>query len=257
MKIASIILAFVFSFIFPGITLYAQTEQVSEVAEEYTLLLASGARVRLSGIDIPRELPRKDVLHSFAKLSKGFTQELLKGKTVTLEFDDYEQGAEGLKYAYVYLENGILVNEKIVQEGFAEALDNLLNKKYLVRFQTAENEARVNNKGLWQLLTYLTDKTDFSSKIHFSQIPDGTYTGSDSTILGRAAVSIQIKSGRIEKFDILENTYAHAPGIAKAFVILPPQIMKEQSLGVDAVTGATVSSQSIKYAVIDALSKVK
>lgn len=257
MRKINIALCLIFYFAFGFTFLYAQTEKVERVGDDYILMLSSGKKVRLIGIDIPRQLPRNDIINSFYRFSQNFTKELLEGKRINLEFDIHKTNNQGVFLAYVYLEDATLVNEKIIQEGFACAIKQLLNKKYLERFLSAEEEAKNNQRGLWQLLSYLEGRDDFSAKITLAQIPDGVYIGSDSTMLGKVTVKAYLKNGRIEKIDILENTYSHCKGIDKAFTVVPPEIVAKQSLDVDGVSGATVSSQSIKYAIVEALSKAR
>ena len=56
----------------------------------------------------------------------------------------------GRTLAYVYLENGTLLNEIIVQEGYAQVSTYPPNVKYEKLFLKRQNEARENNKGFWK-----------------------------------------------------------------------------------------------------------
>lgn len=102
---------------------------------------------------------------------------------------------------------------------------------------------------------YFILETDLMSKIDMSSLKDGTYKGEDKTPLGKVEVSVSLQNGKIKGIDIIKNTFSQCEGIKKAFNTVPKDIVSEQSLDVDAVTGATVSSNSIKYAVFDALKK--
>lgn len=257
MKKLKFILFFIFYFGLCITVLHAQTEQVNNVTDDYTLILSSGKKVRLIGIDIPKEFPQQNIIDSFYRLSQHFTKNLLQGKNIRLEFDTYKEDNKGRLLAYVYLADGTLVNEEIIKQGFASAVKNASNRKYINRLLNAEQEAKNNNKGFWQILSYVKGETDFKDLINLSQIPDGSYTGSDSTILGEVSVRVEIKNSKVAKIDILKNTYSHCNEINRAFSNVPLQIISKQSIDVDTVSGATVSSQGIKLAVVDALSKAE
>jgi len=85
-------------------------------------------------------------------------------------------------------------------------------------------------------------------------IPDGDYAGEGRGLLGPIRVSVTVKSGRVENVRILAHQdtpeYANA-----AFVELTRSVIREQDPEVDAVSGATGSSEGFVQAVMDALEK--
>lgn len=85
-------------------------------------------------------------------------------------------------------------------------------------------------------------------------IPDGAYQGAGSGLFGPIRVSVTVKSGRVVDVKILAHQdtpeYANA-----AFVELTRAVVREQDPEVDAVSGATDSSEGFVSAVIDALEK--
>ena len=90
--------------------------------------------------------------------------------------------------------------------------------------------------------------------IKISQITGGTYLGKTKGILTGVKVEVTVKKGRITKIEILK-----ARGMPRykkrALEEMPGRIIKAQSLKVDAVTGATISSKNIIKAVENALRK--
>ena len=81
----------------------------------------------------------------------------------------------------------------------------------------------------------------------------GTYEGSGTGKNGSIKVSVEVTNDSIKKVDILEQN--ETPSIAKdALEKIPQNIVKEQSLAIDTVSGATITSQGILDAVKDALS---
>ena len=81
----------------------------------------------------------------------------------------------------------------------------------------------------------------------------GTYEGSGTGKNGSIKVSVEVSNDSIKKVDILEQN--ETPSIAKdALEKIPQDIVKEQSLAIDTISGATITSQGILDAVKDALS---
>ncbi|MBT9133821.1 MAG: Electron transport complex subunit RsxG [Firmicutes bacterium] len=85
-------------------------------------------------------------------------------------------------------------------------------------------------------------------------VPDGEYPGEGRGLLGPIKVSVTVKSGRVENVRVV--AHADTPEYANAaFVELTRAVIREQDPEVDAVSGATGSSEGFVQAVIDALEK--
>ncbi|RKD30509.1 FMN-binding protein [Thermohalobacter berrensis] len=85
--------------------------------------------------------------------------------------------------------------------------------------------------------------------IDFSKLKDGVYEGSYETALISVAVEVTVEDKKIKKIDILE----HKEGKGKPAEKIINLIIKEQSLDVDNISGATYSSKVIKKAIERAL----
>ena len=85
--------------------------------------------------------------------------------------------------------------------------------------------------------------------VDLSDVKDGTYVGSYDARIISATVSVTVKDGKMTEIKLLEHKYDRG-GSAEAIV---DDILKEQSLDVDVVSGATNSSKTIKKAVENAL----
>lgn len=84
---------------------------------------------------------------------------------------------------------------------------------------------------------------------------DGTYEGSsDAGISPGLKVSVIVKEGNIIEVDILEHDETQGIG-TKAIEEIPALIIEAQSTEVDAVAGASMTSEAIKEAVNNALSE--
>ena len=80
-------------------------------------------------------------------------------------------------------------------------------------------------------------------------IPDGTYMGTCDVRFIRAGVAVTVRSGRIERIDLLE----HKNGRGQPAEAVLDEIVAEQRVDVDAVTGTANSSSVLKKAVENAL----
>jgi len=128
-----------------------------------TLVLESGERVRLIGIDTPEmheskklyrdaERSHQDTatIQKLGKRAYEFTKNLVEGKRVSLEFDVEKYDRYKRLLAYVYLKDGTFVNAEIVKQGFASLMTYPPNVKYADLFVKLYQEARENRRGLWK-----------------------------------------------------------------------------------------------------------
>ncbi len=128
-----------------------QKAKVSRVIDGDTIELESGQKVRYIGIDTPETVdPRRDP-QCFGKEASLRNQELIENKEIYLEKDVSETDRYGRLLRYIYLEeNDISINEQLIKEGYAVASSYPPDVKYQEKFKTAEQEARENQRGLWQ-----------------------------------------------------------------------------------------------------------
>ncbi len=84
---------------------------------------------------------------------------------------------------------------------------------------------------------------------------DGTYEG-DATGMQPLKVSVEVKDGKIADVEVTEH--AETEGISDpAIEQIPDLIVEKNSTDVDAVAGATITSNAIKEAVNKALEGAK
>lgn len=86
-------------------------------------------------------------------------------------------------------------------------------------------------------------------EIHPEKMKDGTYYGNYELSPVKVTLNVKIKEGEIKAIEVIE----HSNGIGKDAEKIIHSIIKKQSLSVDSVSGATVSSVCFKKAVEDAL----
>ena len=81
------------------------------------------------------------------------------------------------------------------------------------------------------------------------KIPDGSYRGNSRVWPVKVTLDVTMQNGAITSIEIIE----HFNGRGKKAEALVPEIIKTQSLEVDAISGATGSSTAILKAVENAL----
>ena len=114
-----------------------------------TFDLETGERIRLIGINSPEYEPWKHYEEPYGKEAAQFTQQMLSGRSVTLEKDLEPKDKYGRTLAYVYLEDGQMINQILVERGYAKARYYKPNGRYYSILKEAEKEAKRKQKGMW------------------------------------------------------------------------------------------------------------
>jgi micrococcal nuclease len=105
--------------------------------------------VRYAGINAPETMTPGLFAACYGREASNRNKELVEGKTVFLEKDVSEQDQSGHLFRYVYLEDGQMVNELLVVEGFAQASSSQPDVRYQEQLSTAQQLARSARRGLW------------------------------------------------------------------------------------------------------------
>lgn len=106
-------------------------------------------KVRLLLIDTPEVVHPSKPVEPFGPEASQFTKELIEGKKVYLEFDIQERDKYGRILAYVYLLDGRMLNELLLEKGLAQVVVYQPNVKYVDEFREIQKEAQKNKVGLW------------------------------------------------------------------------------------------------------------
>ncbi len=132
-----------------------QGEQVTiiKVIDGDTVEIDKGIKVRLLGIDTPETKDPRRPVGCFGKEAAAETNRLLEGNIVILEKDvsDKDKYKRLLRYIYLPLESGqvLFVNDYLIREGFAKALNYPPDVKYNEQLREAESKAKEFKKGMW------------------------------------------------------------------------------------------------------------
>ena len=154
---AQLIFLFTFLFFFAQAQLQENTwYKVSKITDGDTFYVTTSSsekyKIRLIGIDSPetRNVGVKVRKEYFGTEAKILVTQLLKNKKVKLTFDVQKTDRYGRVLAYVYLENGIFLNQYLVEKGYAVVSTFPPNVKFVEVFTKAEKSARNKKLGLWK-----------------------------------------------------------------------------------------------------------
>jgi micrococcal nuclease len=132
----------------PGLVQARVVRVVDGDTIEVDIGLGSRATLRFIGVDTPETVAPGRPVDCFGPEAAANTKLLLDGKTVYLEKDVSETDRFQRLLRYVYLEDGRMVNEILVRDGFAQIATFPPDVKYQTRFLAAQVEARNANRGL-------------------------------------------------------------------------------------------------------------
>lgn len=107
--------------------------------------------IRLIGIDTPEVVDPRKPVQCFGREASAKAKELLQGKRVVLVSDETQGDIDKYKrlLRYVIMEDGLLFNEYMIEEGYAHEYTYQVPYVHQQRFKDAERYARENKKGLW------------------------------------------------------------------------------------------------------------
>lgn len=108
-------------------------------------------RVRLIGVDTPESVhPEKEKNTEEGKTAAAWTENILDGKAVYLEYDVSRKDSYGRTLAYVYLDNKTtMLNRLLLENGLAQVMTVQPNSKYADDFYQLQVAAREAGAGFW------------------------------------------------------------------------------------------------------------
>jgi micrococcal nuclease len=130
-----------------------ELRKVIRVVDGDTIVVSPNEKVRLIGVDTPETRHPKKAVECFGKAAKEFTRTTVEAKTVSLVLDEVNKSRQhkdkyGRILAYVYLEDGTMLNRELIRQGYAHAYTRF-PFRHLVEFRELERTARVESRGLW------------------------------------------------------------------------------------------------------------
>jgi micrococcal nuclease len=149
-----IVLAFVVAVaVLTGYDLGATTfgsNSVRRVNDGDTVQLDDGRPVRYIGVNTPEITHERNTAEPFGFEARAYNIELVGSQRIRLEFDIERFDDYGRTLAYVFLADGSMVNERLVQAGLAYCLYKMPNVKYDACLLKAQREAMRARHGIWK-----------------------------------------------------------------------------------------------------------
>lgn len=136
----------------PDETYYGPYEVIEVIDGDTVCLDIDGrkTKVRLIGIDAPESVhPDESKNTEEGKKASKYLFDLLDSRDVFLTLDVSEKDSYGRLLGYLWLEDGAMVNLKIVEDGYAVTMTVPPDVKYADAFAEAEKKARNEGCGLW------------------------------------------------------------------------------------------------------------
>jgi micrococcal nuclease len=109
-----------------------------------------GLKIRLIGVNTPETVHPQKPVEFYGKEASNYVKSILTGKKVRLEFDVDRVDRYGRTLAYVFLEDGIFLNEALIENGYGQVMTIPPNVKYSEKFIKLERKAREMKIGLWK-----------------------------------------------------------------------------------------------------------
>ncbi|WP_326137084.1 thermonuclease family protein [Bacillus paralicheniformis] len=106
-------------------------------------------RVRFILVDTPETVHPKKGEEPFGREASDFTKKTLSGQKVDLKLGVQERDKYGRLLAYVYLKDGAMINELLLQKGLARVAVFPPNTEFVDQFRDIEAQAQKEHKGIW------------------------------------------------------------------------------------------------------------
>jgi endonuclease YncB( thermonuclease family) len=129
-----------------------------------TILLAGGKKVRFLGINAPEIGHGGKKCEFMARAATKFNREVLKKSRVRLEYDQERRDRHGRLLAYVFLENGDMINTILVRKGLAHVMLKRPNLKYKAILIACQQKALKEKLGIWSRLSGDDEKFYLASR---------------------------------------------------------------------------------------------
>jgi micrococcal nuclease len=123
--------------------------RVHSVSDGDTVVLEDGKRVRYLGIDAPEVAHEGKPGDPLGDGAARYNRSLVSGRWVRLEFEGEREDDYGRLLAYVFLEDGTLVNSELVRQGLAYLCSKQRPLRYRDRLLDAQRRAMAEQRGLW------------------------------------------------------------------------------------------------------------
>ena len=125
---------------------------VRRVIDGDTFELTDNQRVRMLGIDAPEAGFDGTTAEPYSGESSQWLRNRIEGRSIQLRIESRRKDRYGRLLAWVFEQDGTLVNQRMLTEGQARLLPDFgLPPDLEPTLRAAESEARVAKRGLWEV----------------------------------------------------------------------------------------------------------
>lgn len=124
--------------------------------DTYVIKLDSSGQeitVRLIGVDTPESVAPDDYYKDNTAEGKDVSaivkSKLHEGDRLTIEYDVQTEDKYGRTLAYLYTEDGKMIQDWLLENGYAQTMTIQPNSKYAEHFAEVQHTAAKNKVGLW------------------------------------------------------------------------------------------------------------
>ncbi len=122
--------------------------RVSKVIDGDTIELSDNRKVRYIGINSFEMNNKRPETKCLAQKASEANRKLVENKEVEMEKDISDTDKYGRLLRYLWID-GLMVNEELVKNGWAEISNFPPDIKYQERFRLEQIKAELNNLGIW------------------------------------------------------------------------------------------------------------
>jgi len=156
---------------------HGESCHVAFVYDGDTILLRNDTKIRYIGIDTPEIDHENGHDELFAREARDLNRELIGRKAITLEYDRQTKDRYKRTLAYVFIENGEMVNALMVKSGIAYVVTHRPNLRYRSTLIHAQRQAMQEKTGIWKNSS-IEEKTEYrgnrkSFRFHRMDCPSG------------------------------------------------------------------------------------
>ncbi len=138
----------------PSLTASPKVDSVRYVIDGDTVILTSGEKIRLIGINAP-EISHNGLESQVGGIeAKKYLEYLLVNQTVNVVYGAERNDHFGRSLAYLIRADGMNVNIEMLKEGYATLSLHPPNLQYAANLQFAQNEAELHQQGIWSMPAY-------------------------------------------------------------------------------------------------------
>jgi micrococcal nuclease len=129
----------------------AEWYRVVQVFDGDTIRLENNVTIRYLGVNTPEVRHKDRPEEPYGNEAREENRALVGGKKIRLEFDEERKDQYGRSLAYVYLEDGRMVNRILIERGLAWVLFQRPNIRHERAFLEDQNRAISGELGIWQI----------------------------------------------------------------------------------------------------------